>query len=157
MLEPSTFPTTELDMATVERAGIGHHAAMALLAEEREHDWDGPAVPCMAQDVRDDPRDLVPSEIIDALTARAVRVFDLRTAAVIGHAGVEGRIRVRIDDARWSLSPLEASLVAVLLRLGMGLAHADLFADAFCRAAIQAENKVEAVHLAVRSGAEGAV
>jgi hypothetical protein len=97
-----------------------------------------------------DPRDGIPDEIIDALKARDLRVFDLRTAAVIGAGGTEGRIRVRIDDGRWSLSPLEASIVALMIRLAPDLSHADLYADAFCLSAVQAENKVEAVYIGAR-------
>lgn len=122
MLEPSTLPATDSDAAP----------------------W--AAVP----DDRGDPRDGIPDEIIFALKRRDLRVFDLRTAAVIGAAGTEGRVRVRIDDGRWALSPFEASIVALMIRLDPAIAHADLYADAFCLAATQAENKVEAVYIGSR-------
>lgn len=122
MLEPSTLPATD---------------SVASPWAVDPHD-------------RHDPRDGIADEITHALKRRGLRVFDLRTAAVIGQAGTEGRIRVRIDDGRWSLSPLEASIVALMIRLDPALPHADLYADAFCLAATQAENKVEAIYIAAR-------
>lgn len=129
MLEPSTLATTESVVPA----------------------WDAPVDP-----FTHDPRDVIPDEIIAALKARGLHRFDLRTAAVIGAAGVEGRIRVRIDDGRWSLCPLEASIVALMVRLDPDLSHADLYADAFCLGARQADNAVEAVHLQARMAAEAA-
>jgi hypothetical protein len=122
MLEPSSLPATDSDAAP----------------------W------AVDPHDRGDPRDGIPDEIIHALKLRALRVFDLRTAAVIGAAGTEGRVRVRIDDGRWALSPFEASIVALMIRLDPAIAHADLYADAFCLAATQAENKVEAVYIGSR-------
>lgn len=122
MLEPSTLPATDSVVAPWA-AGPDEHG---------------------------DPRDGIPEEIIHALKRRGLRVFDLRAAAVIGQAGTEGRIRVRIDDGRWSLSPFESSIVALMIRLDPDVIHADLYADAFCLAAIQAENKVEAVYIGAR-------
>lgn len=116
-----------------------------------------PTVPwAVAPDDHHDPRDGIPDEITHALKRRDLRVFDLRTAAVIGAAGTEGRVRVRIDDGRWALSPFEASIVALMIRLDPGLPHADLYADAFCLAATQAENKVEAVYIGSRLNDAGA-
>lgn len=89
-------------------------------------------------------RDHIPDEILAAL--RACRIFDIGSAAVVGHAGIEGRVRVRIDDGRWSLATLEASVIALLLTVEADLPHADLFAAAFRRAAVDAECKVMAVH-----------
>lgn len=86
------------------------------------------------------------SAIIAALRDRPMRDFQLGTAAMVTDAGVEGRIVVRIDGRRWSLATIEASLVALLIRLEPALRGHDLFADAFCLAATEAENKVEAVH-----------
>ena len=117
---------------------------------------------------RGDPRDGIPDKITGALKRRGLRVFDLRTAAVIARLGdvgsggpvradehrpasvTEGRVRVRIDDGRWALSPFEASIVTLMIRLDPDLRHANLYADAFCLAAVQAENKVAAVHIGTR-------
>lgn len=112
----------------------------ALMAHERGRPRFGHAA------VPSETRDDIPDQIITALRARRLRVFEMGTAAVITDAGVEGRIRLRIDDGRWSLATVEASVIALLLTVDPDLPHASTFAHAFRRAAVDAELKVEALN-----------
>lgn len=93
----------------------------------------------------------VAGEIALALRDGPMRTFHLATAAVVGRTGIEGRVVLRMNGSTWSLAPIEASLVAILLRLEPQLRGADLFADAFCLASREAEAKVDAVHAWSRS------
>lgn len=97
----------------------------------------------------------VAGEIIACLRSGPIRDFDISTAAIVGKAGIEGRVIVRFgkDGASQvrSLATIEASLTAILLRLEPDLRGHHLFADAFCLAAQEAENKVDAVHAWSRS------
>jgi len=88
----------------------------------------------------------VSSEIIRHLLSGPLYDFDIQTRAVVSDAGVEGRVIVRFDGKVRSLATIEASLTAILLRPEPALRGHELFADAFCLAATQAENKVDAVH-----------
>lgn len=93
-----------------------------------------------------DAGDQAADEIITALVAGGMRDFHLDTAAVITGAIIEGRVRVRMDGRIWSVPTLETALLALRIRLEPGLRAADLFADAFALASIEAEAKVAAVH-----------
>lgn len=105
-----------------------------------------PATPCpSALDFGPNGVD-VAGEIVLALRDGPMQSFHLATAAVVGGAGVEGRVVLRMRGETWSLAPIEAALVAILLRLEPLLRGADLFADAFCLASREAEAKVDAVH-----------
>lgn len=102
-----------------------------------------------------DARDHIPTEILAALRPPGgrLRVFQIAPAAVIGQAGVEGRVRLRIDDGRWSLATVEASIIALLLTVDADVPHAQAFARAFRRAAIDAEARVDAVNAQARGAA----
>jgi len=94
----------------------------------------------------DDARDHVPDQVLSALRRSRIRVFEIGAAAVVGPGGIEGRVRLRIDNGRWSLATIEASIVAILLQVEPELRGADRFAAAFRLAAVMAEQKVAEVH-----------
>lgn len=133
MLEPSTLHTTETVARQVCRLLCTH--------ERRRHFAAAPG-----ETVATDPRDHIPDQVLAALRRPRIGVFEIGAAAVIGHAGVEGRVRLRIGDGRWSLATIEASIVAVLLQVEPDLRGADRFAAAFRLAAVMAEQKVAEVH-----------
>lgn len=94
----------------------------------------------------DDARDHIPDQILSALRRPRIRVFEIGAAAVVGAAGIEGRVRLRIDHQRWSLATIEASILAILLQVEPDLRGSDRFAAAFRLAAVMAEQKVAQVH-----------
>ena len=85
------------------------------------------------------------SDIVTALRDGPLAGFDMGATAIVGPAGVEGRVWLRADGRTYSLTTLDASLVALLLRLEAFRA-ADTIADALITAATNAEGKVEAIH-----------
>ncbi|ADL00675.1 hypothetical protein [Brevundimonas subvibrioides] len=109
------------------------------------------------------PADDLFAEIIHALKAGPLLGFDMGSAAVVGASGVEGRVWIRVGDARaqaasgraasdsalpmrtFTLTTLDASLLALLIRLD-AMRGADLFADALVCGSIDAERRVEAIH-----------
>lgn len=91
------------------------------------------------------PSDPVFEEIVAALWKTPLLGFDMGSAVVVGAAGVEGRVWVRANGRTWTLGSLDASLLALLIRLEPRRGS-DLFADAFARASLEAEKRVAAVH-----------
>lgn len=91
------------------------------------------------------PSDPVFAEIIAALSATPLLGFDMGATVIVGDAGVEGRVWVRANGQTWTLTSLDASLIALMLRLEPFRA-AGMFADAFVQASLQAERRVAAVH-----------
>ncbi len=85
------------------------------------------------------------TEVITALRGGPLVGFDMGSTAIVGAAGIEGRVWVRADGRTWSISCLDASLLALLVRIEAFRAS-DLLADALVRASIEAEHKVEAIH-----------
>ena len=85
------------------------------------------------------------AEIIAALRDGPLIRFDMGSTAIVGPGGVEGRVWIRADGRTWCMSCLDASLLALLVRIEAFRA-AGLLADALVRASIEAEHKVEAIH-----------
>ena len=90
--------------------------------------------------------DRAADEILLALRTGPARTFDLTSAVVIVGAVMTPTVVVRMDGRSWTLPSLEAALLALRTRLEPGLRAADLFADAFCLASVQAEGKLAALH-----------
>lgn len=96
-------------------------------------------------------------QVIRALRDRPMRGFALDSLAVIdGAAGrvgsggptgpttaAQAKVRLRIDDAVWTLDTVEAACLSIAVRLEANLRGADLFADAFALASREAEQKLE--------------
>lgn len=85
------------------------------------------------------------AEVIAALRDGPLVRFDMGSTAIVGPGGVEGRVWIRADGRTWSISCLDASLLALLVRIEAFRA-ADLLADALVQASIEAEHKVDAIH-----------
>lgn len=85
-------------------------------------------------------------EILLALRTGAARTFDLTSAVVIVGGVMTPTVVIRMDGRSWTLPSLEAALLALRTRLEPGLRAADLFADAFRLASVQAEGKLAALH-----------
>lgn len=102
-----------------------------------------------------------PSDIIAVLKARGLRSFDVRTTAFVSAAGAEARVVLRtgglIGPRVWTLAPLEAAVLAILLRLEPDLRAADLFAAALSAAVIEGEARLSAIHALQRSSLDRAV
>lgn len=91
------------------------------------------------------PTDPVFAEIITALSATPLLGFDMGATVIVGDAGIEGRVWVRANGQTWTLTSLDASLIALLVRLEP-FRCAEMFADAFVQASLEAERRVAAVH-----------
>lgn len=95
-----------------------------------------------AQSAYDDAGD----EILQALLTGAARTFDIDSTVVISGAEIQPMVIVRMDGRAWTLPSFEAAMLALRIRLSPNLRAADLFADAFCLASVQAENKLAQLH-----------
>ena len=95
-----------------------------------------------AQSAYDDAGD----EILAALLTGAARTFDIDSTVVISGAEIRPMVFVRMNGRAWTLPSFEAAMLALRIRLSPDLRAADLFADAFCLASIQAENKLAQLH-----------
>ena len=132
-------------------------AAQAARLREPSDSGKQPARPAILA-----PSDPIFAEIIAALSATPLLGFDMGATVIVGDAGVEGRVWVRANvpaqaasgraasDSRprsktWTLTSLDASLIALLIRL-QAFRGAEMFADAFVQASLQAERRVTAVH-----------
>lgn len=85
------------------------------------------------------------AEVVAALRDGPLRGFDMGATAVVGETSIEGRVWLRADGQLWTLTTLDASLLALLVRMERFRA-ADLLADALVRASIDAERRVDAIH-----------
>lgn len=88
----------------------------------------------------------IAADVVDAIAHRPMKTFDLSHSAIVGPAGVEGRVIVRIAGQVWSLNTVDAALAAIVLRNQVRLRGAGLFADALQLACREAEGRVAAVH-----------
>ena len=99
-----------------------------------------------APDFTPDAYDIAGDEILQALLTGAARTFDIDSSVVISGADIRPMVIVRMDGRAWTLPSFEAALLALRIRLSPDLRAADLFADAFCLASVQAENKLAGLH-----------
>jgi len=109
------------------------------------HPADEAAQAARVRDVRDSREQDLFADIIRALKTGPLVGFDMGSTAVVGAAGVEGRVWIRADGRVFTLTTLDASLLALLVRID-AMRGADLFADALVRGSIDAERRVEAIH-----------
>ncbi|WGM45263.1 hypothetical protein KOAAANKH_00124 [Brevundimonas sp. NIBR10] len=119
-----------------------------------------PAAPSLARSIRDAMWSLTPSgrprpvveardvaaELIAALGhGRPIAGFDMGSAVVIAGRMAEPRVWVRADGRTWTLTTIEAATVALRIRIAAFRA-ADLLADAFNRAIVEAEGRMDRLH-----------
>lgn len=92
-----------------------------------------------------DAHDVV-GELIAALGhGRPIVGFDMGATVLVSGRMVEPRIWVRADGRTWTLTLLEAGTAALRIRIAAFRA-ADLLADAFCRAMVRAERRMDEIH-----------
>lgn len=100
----------------------------------------------LGPDFEPDAYDIAGDEILQALLTGAARTFDIDSTVVISGTEIRPMVIVRMDGRAWTLPSFEAALLALRMRLLPGLRAADLFADAFCLASVQAEEKLADLH-----------
>lgn len=98
-----------------------------------------------AHGVRPFAGDDVFAQIRHALAATPLIGFDMGSAAVVGDAGIEGRVWIRANGQTWTLTVLDAATFAIVMRVD-DMRGAAMLADAFALAAQDAERRVAAIH-----------
>jgi hypothetical protein len=102
-----------------------------------------------------------PNEIWTVLRTCGLRDLGLRAAAFTTAAGAEARILVRLDTdqgvRKWSLAPLDASVLAIILRADDRLRAGERIAAALCRGVQDAEDRLADLHRRQHAAVAGGV
>ena len=93
----------------------------------------------------DDALVALQAEIMTALSHRPVRDFALNAMAEVEGDAIRGVVRLRMNGRAWRLDTIEATLLAIHVRLAPDMPGRDLFADGLSMASREAEQKVDAL------------
>ncbi|RYG07797.1 MAG: hypothetical protein EON96_20975 [Caulobacteraceae bacterium] len=95
-------------------------------------------------DGRDDDAGAIDA-VLAALRRTAAADFDMGATAVVSGPMIEGRVWVRTTDGTFTLSTVDAAVIALHIHLLPDMPAADRFADAFNLCATHAVDKVGAL------------